>query len=145
MTERGGQVLRALTFFVFGAVLVLGLRTCFVATGDGPSLTEAEAGQGELTIPEAFGAPAAESLVVRGYLFFDEKRGLRFCSFREKGNPPECQEPYLDVEGVDRGAFNFDGKGQDEKLDLEVLYVKETVAMVGTINGRALQVEEILQ
>lgn len=145
MTNTSAQAVRALTFVAFGLVLVFGLRTCFFSTDDGNRLETVETSRGEMSILGALSAPAADSLVVRGFLFFDAKRGLRLCTYREKGDPPECQEPFLDVEGVDRSAFNFDGNGHDDRLDLDVSWMNDSVALVGRINGRVLTVEDILQ
>lgn len=145
MTNRSAQAVRALTFLAFGLVLVLGLRACFFSTDDGNRLETVETSRGELSILEALSAPASESLVVRGFLFYDDKRGLRLCTYREKADPPECQEPFLDVEGVDRSTFNFDGDGHDDRLDLDVSWMEDSVALVGMINGRVLTVEDVLQ
>lgn len=144
MTNASAQAVRALTFLAFGLVLALGLRECFYSTDDGNRLETVETSRGELNIFEALSAPS-EPLVVRGFLFYDDKRGLRLCTYREKGDPPECQEPFLDVEGVDRSTFNFDGEGHDARLDLDVSWMEDSVALVGMISGRVLTVEDVLQ
>ena len=143
MTDRTARIVRVLTFVAFGLVIVFALVRFF--DDPSPRTTAAEVKSGELDVPNALAVGPDESVVVRGFLFYDKERGLRLCTFREKGNPPECQEPFVDLVGVDRSSFNFDKSARVEELDLRLYWVEETVAVSGTVNGRELTVQEILQ
>ena len=145
MTDRTARIVRVLTFLAFGLVILFVLIR-FFADDPGSRLTAAEVRSGELDIPQALAVGPDETVVVRGFLFFDEERGLRLCTFREKGNPPECQEPYFDLIGIDRSSFNFDKSARVEELDdLRLYWIEETVAVSGTVNGRELTVQDVLQ
>lgn len=145
MNHRSAQIVRALTFVALAVVAGLGLRLCVFADEDEGRLRPVETRRGEVTIFEALAAPPDKTLAVRGWLFYDEKRGMRLCTFRERGNPPECQEPFLDVVGVDRSQINFDRSGRVDDLDLTLYWNDESISMLGTVNGRELTVEQVLQ
>lgn len=140
MTARTANVLRIATFVVFALVaLVLVYR---FAVGSGDDVDEVELGSGELQVDVAIAVAGRESVTVRGYVFSGPGSApLRICNGIERGSPPRCIGPYLALEGVNEGSFNF-REGEDDGRPMK--WVPDPVALHGRIAGTVMTVDQIL-
>jgi hypothetical protein len=139
MSNRTGQLLRALTVLVFVVAGVLFVR--LVMPGD--AISEVEPRQGELDVADAIAVAGQRPEAVRGYVFKGPGGlGLRLCDGKRNGSPPLCVGPFLELYQVDEGAF---GMKTGKTKDGEVRWVNDPLTIRGTIVGTAMTVSEVLQ
>ncbi len=139
MSHRTAQVLRAATILVFVAIAVVGYRTL----NPKEEFDEAERRSGEIDVVQALNVPPEPAVAVRGFVFDGpEGFGLRLCQARENKDSPRCVGPFVDLEGVDRGSFEF-RSGRSEQ-GRPMWWSPKPVTLVGTVSGTRMNVQQVL-
>lgn len=144
MTERSARVLRALTIVVCAAAVILGGRMLYELLTAESAVEVVEPRQGEMDVERAIGVAGPEPVAVRGYVFEGPGGlGLRLCNGIQKGDPPRCLGPFLDLYQVNRASFDL---VEGESDDGPVFHPKgRAVTIRGVIVGTAMTVQQVLQ
>ncbi len=139
MTRRTANLLRIGT--IAGAVIAAWLLYRLF-TPDAPTQTP-EPRAGETSVAIAINVAATEPLAVRGYVFQGPGGlGLRLCQGRQRGDPPNCLGPFLDLDGVNETSFSL----RPGRIDGNPMqWSEEPVTLVGPVVGTRMTVQQVLR
>lgn len=131
---------RILWSAIAAAVLLLIVQVAFALRGPGDDgLVHPKAG--ELTVSAAIGRSPTRPVTVRGFVFMRRGFPPQLCSGRKPSSPPRCIGPFIDLSGLDESRLDL-RRGTDG--DVPVAWSDGTVALLGTMNGSAMAVTEIV-
>jgi hypothetical protein len=104
-------------------------------------ITEAKGDESSFSVTDAISRQPTKPVRVEGFVFQAEASGSRLCYGVADDEGPACIGPFLTLVNFDPGRVNLERESRD---DGAVAYSRDPVILLGTVEGTAFTVQEIV-